>query len=195
MADQSNNKKEKPGLPFILSKEEQEAVSALNAERSQKKGDLLLKEGEIPYRSFFIREGCVRQYYLKDGIEKTTAFFTENESIFATVNTTSPKPSAYYLECIEDTVLTATSFEQEREMYDKFPRFQAICRINTELQFQAYQERVATYMTSSPEERYLNLLETRSDLLNRVPQYQLASYLGVKPESLSRIRKRIANRQ
>lgn len=194
MTVQNNKKENNANLPSTLSKEEQAAVSALNAERNYEKGDFLLKEGAIPFQSFFIIKGCVRKYYLKDGIEKTTAFFTENESIFSTINTSAPSPSKYYLECLEDTVLTATTFEQEKEMYAKFPRFQELCRINTELQFQEYQEKFAAYISSSAEERYLNLLDTRPDLLNRVPQYQLASYLGVKPESLSRIRKRISSR-
>ena len=76
-------------------------------------------------------------------------------------------------------------------MYRLFPRIESLCRIETEKKLGQFRELMAFYLASSPEERYLNLLNTRPNLLTRVPQYQLASYLGVKPESLSRIRGRI----
>ncbi len=69
---------------------------------------------------------------------------------------------------------------------------ESLCRVSSESNHGRAQEMMASYITKSPEQRYLNLLETRPDLVTRVPQYQLASYLGVKPESLSRIRKRLA---
>ncbi len=76
-------------------------------------------------------------------------------------------------------------------MFQVFPHFESICRVAVEDELGKNQEKLASYIIKSPEERYLELLETRPDLLDRVPQYQLASYLGIKPESLSRIRKRI----
>jgi len=81
--------------------------------------------------------------------------------------------------------------EDENELFRRFPRFERISRIALEEELGNYQEMLANFMMSSPEERYLKLLKNRPDLLDRVPHYQLASYLGVKPESLSRIRKRI----
>ncbi len=180
---------------FVLTEEEQKAIKELNAQRDIKKGTVLLKEGEISNNNFYVISGCVRQYYLVDGVEKTTEFYTENQSIFSTVNLSLQSPSKYFLECVEDSVLTITSAHQQRDIYKRFPRFEALCRVTTEQEFAEYQERAAKFMISSPEERYLNLLDTRPDLFNRVPQYQLASYLGIKPESLSRIRKRIAKKK
>ena len=177
---------------FMLSEEEQQAVKELNAERDLKKGTLILKEGDISTNTYYVLAGCVRKYYLVDGVEKTTEFYTENQSIISNLNLIQQSPSKYFLECIEDSKLTVTTAEQQKDIYKRFPRFEALCRITTEQEFAEYQERAAKYMISSPEERYLNLLDTRPDLFNRVPQYQLASYLGIKPESLSRIRKRIS---
>jgi len=76
-------------------------------------------------------------------------------------------------------------------MYKRFPMLESLSRISLQEELHNYQEMLATYITTSPEERYLNVLKYRPELLNRVPQYQLASYLGVTAESLSRIRKRI----
>lgn len=180
---------------ILLSEEEQQAVRELNAQRKLKKGTFLVKEGQIPTDSYFVLEGCVRQYYLVDGEERTTEFYTENQSVFSNLNFSQRVPSKYFLECVEDSLITVTTAEQQKKFYEKFPRFQALCRISTEQEFIEYQEKAAKFMISSPEERYLNLLDTRPDLLNRVPQYQLASYLGIKPESLSRIRKRIAGKK
>lgn len=81
--------------------------------------------------------------------------------------------------------------EEEQRMFERIPKLESICRVETEKKLGEYQEQLASFITSTPEERYLNLMNTRPQLINRVPQYQLASYLGIKPESLSRIQKRI----
>ena len=84
--------------------------------------------------------------------------------------------------------------EKETELYKRFPRFGEVCRVEMEKILGASQEKLTDFKKSTPKSRYLNLLKERPDLLNRVPQYQLASYLGIKPETLSRIRNRIATK-
>lgn len=88
-------------------------------------------------------------------------------------------------------VLVVGSLDYEQEMYQKFPKLAAITRALMEQDFGKTQEALVAFISSSPEERYQKLLAERPALLGRVPQHQLASYLGVTPESLSRIRKRI----
>lgn len=178
-----------------LTEEEKNFIWERTPVKEFKKGTILLREGEYADKSYFSFEGCVRQYYIVDGIEKTTFFFTEGHSISSFQSVSSKTPSKHYLECVEDCKLSVSTFEAEQEMYKRFPRFKMLCLRETEKQLGKYQEMLAHYITSSPEERYLNLLETRPELLNRVPQHQIASYLGVKPESLSRIRKRISSKQ
>ena len=92
---------------------------------------------------------------------------------------------------MEDSTLVVCYPDRAEAMFKRFPKFESLCRILTEEDLGKTQEAFATFVISSPEERYLNLLKNRPGLINRVPQYQLASYLGIKPESLSRIRKRI----
>ena len=157
-------------------------------------GDFLMKEGQIQKGCFFVIQGCVREYYLIDGEERTTAFYTDMQTVTSVAGSKSKSPVRFYLECLEDTATTFLSIESEMEMYRQFPWAESLCRVGAEEIMSEYQNALAAYMLSTPEERYLGLLETRSELLNRVPQYQLASYLGVKPESLSRIRKRISTR-
>lgn len=174
-----------------LSTAEKETIAELMIIRTLKKGTLILREGQISTNCYTILEGCIRQYYLIDGEERTTFFYTEGQTIYAQRGSTNKKPAKHYLACVEDTTITLMTQEDENELFRRFPRFERISRIALEEELGNYQEMLANFMMSSPEERYLKLLKNRPDLLDRVPHYQLASYLGVKPESLSRIRKRI----
>jgi len=158
--------------------------------KSFKKGAILLKEGEFSTESYFVIKGCLRSYYIIDGEEKTTAFYTELENITPASLATKTK-SDYFISCVEDSILTVSNPDIERESFEKFPRFESLCRIKSEELLIKNQTSFAIFMNSTPEQRYLNLLKDRPDLIQRVPQYQLASYLGIKPESLSRIRKRL----
>jgi hypothetical protein len=103
-------------------------------------------------------------------------------------------PSAHYLECVEDTIAGAGTPEQETEMYQNFPQAESLARIIGEAVMGERQDNLAEFKMTSPEERYIQLQKKRPDLIQRVPQYQLASYLGVTPESLSRIRKRLSKK-
>ncbi len=160
--------------------------------RYYKKGDVILREGEVATESFYCLWGCARQYYLVDGEDKTTAFYTDHSCFSSHLSYINKVPSAHYLGCLEDSCVAVITWDSEQLLYKRFPHFEKLAREETERNFGEEQARMATYLTLSPEERYLELQKTRPDLLNRVPQYHLASYLGVKPESLSRIRKRLA---
>jgi len=174
-----------------FSEEDIEAALALITIKTLKKGEHLLREGDVSAKSYSIISGCVRQYYLVDGEEKTTFFYTEGQSIFSPNSTSERIPAKYYLSCVENTTLSCLTLESQKEMYKRFPMLESMSRMSLQEELNNYQEMLATYITTNPEERYLNLLKYRPELLHRVPQYQLASYLGVTPESLSRIRKRI----
>jgi len=178
-----------------LSAQEKESIAELMIIRSFPKGALILREGQISTNCYTILEGCIRQYYLKDGEERTTFFYTEGETIYAQRGSEQKAPAKHYLACVEDTTLTMMTQENENELFRRFPRFERLSRVALEEELGRYQEMLAAFMISSPEERYLNLLKNRPELLDRVPHYQLASYLGVKPESLSRIRKRIMQKR
>lgn len=177
-----------------LDKEERLAIGSKIPVREYKKGHILVSEDEIPLECYFVLQGCVRQYYLIDGEEKTTAFFTERQAVAAT-NFFDQTPSKYYLVCVEDAKVIVGRIHQDEEMYKQFPKLVTITRVMIEQDFNNTREDFAAFITSSPKKRYLDLLDTRPDLLNRVPQHQIASYLGITPESLSRIRKRISSKK
>lgn len=177
-----------------LTDEEKEAILSLDIFRSVKKGTTLLKEGQKSKDSYFVIKGCIRAYYVLDGEEKTTAFYTEMEALTPPC-VISKTPSEYYISCIEDTILTVTNPDMEVEVNSKFPKFEIMCRILSEELLAKKQIDFDEFKTSSPEQRYLNLIQKRPDLIQRVPQHQLASYLGIKPQSLSRLRARILEKE
>lgn len=175
-----------------LSNEEEKVLRELIPVQTYKKGTVLLKEGDVANECYFTIKGCVRLYYMVDGDERTTFFYTEDDAIASLNSYLNKVPANHYLSCVEDTTLAVLTYENETELYRRFPKFESLCRVSVEADFGKQQELLAAYITSSPEERYLSLLKTNPQLLQRVPQYHIASYLGVKPESLSRIRKRVS---
>lgn len=173
-----------------LTEEEKNAILSLDTFRSFKKGAILLKEGQKSQDEYFVLKGCIRKYYIIDGEEKTTAFFTEMEGVTPHC-VKNNAPSEYFISCVEDTILTVANPDMELEILPKFPKFELMCRmLSEELLAQQYLN-FDEFKTSSPEQRFLNLMQKRPDLIQRVPQHQLASYLGIKPQSLSRLRARI----
>ena len=177
-----------------LTDDEKNAILSLDLFRSVKKGTTLLKEGQNSQEEYFVLKGCIRKYYIIDGEEKTTAFFTEMEGLVPHC-VTSKTPSEYYISCIEDTILTVSNPDMGVDLNSKFPKFEIMCRILSEKLLAKQQIDFDEFKTSSPEQRYLNLLQNRPDLIQRVPQHQLASFLGIKPQSLSRLRARILEKK
>lgn len=175
---------------ITLTEEEKNALLSLKLFRSVKKGTILLREGQYSNESYFVLQGCIRSYYLIDGEEKTTAFYTEMDALtpHGVVNNTA---SEYFLSCVEDSIITVSNTDMEADINTKFPKFEIMCRKLAEELLAKNQIDFDEFKTSSPEQRYLNLLQKRPDLIQRVPQHQLASYLGIKPQSLSRLRARI----
>ena len=173
-----------------LSDEEARAIADDMQVRRYSKGTLLLREGQVCTECYFVMEGCLRQYYLSDGLEITTRFFTE-EDWMVSPGFIQKTPVNHYFECLEDCTLVVGTADKENALYRRFPRFESLSRNVLEKALAEQQELWAAYVTDTPEKRYLRLLKNLPDLLQRVPQYLLAGYIGVKPESLSRIRKRI----
>ena len=177
-----------------LTEEEARAITETMTIRQYSKGTVLLKEGQVSTEVYFVLEGCVRQFYLVDGEEKTANFFTEEQWVISMNSFSQNQPSNHFLDCCIDSTLVVGNRDKEESLYRRFPKFETVSRKVMEKVFAEQQEIMSSYTTDTAEQRYLKLLKARPDLFQKIPQYQIASYVGVKPESLSRIRKRIAHR-
>ncbi|MBP0723648.1 Crp/Fnr family transcriptional regulator [Bacillus sp. RG28] len=175
-----------------LNEEEKKSILKDILVQEYKKGTLLLRQGEVPTKCYFILKGCVRQYSIDEmGREFTSNFYTEEQSISIFNHHKKDKSSAYSFTCTEDCILVVGDLATNNEMFTKYTQLESMTHKMVEEKLGAVQDELAEFIASTPEDRYKALLQKRPNLVNRVPQHQLASYLGITPESLSRIKKRI----
>lgn len=178
---------------FVSEEDKQKLSEKLNVKKYSR-GKLLQKEGEIPRHCFFVLEGAVRRFQLSDGLDKTIEFYTPDNGSVSPESYINQSPSEYFLETITDSVLMIGEQERDAYLIKAFPVLEKIIREMMQREWGAAQSKLALFKLSSPEERYLNLLERQPELMEIAPLHQIASYLGMTPESLSRIRKRIASK-
>ena len=142
----------------------------------------------------FLVSGAVRYYHLINGDDITSYFSFEQEFTSSYKSFVTQTPTITYIQALEETLLINTSYQAMQQMLAhplhayKIERFG---RLIAEHYLCCYEDRMASFITQSPEERYLQLLQTGKDILQRMPQHYIAHYLGITPVSLSRIRKRI----
>lgn len=178
-----------------FSQEEMNAIVDNTKVERFKKGSVILREGQTCNKCFFVLEGCLRQYQIVNGEEKTTAFFFEGEAAVLYASYLEKRPSKYYLSTIEDAVLTTGTRVAEKELYQEYPKLENLINTLMPSDYIKSQEHIELLTNYNPEERYRTILSTQPKLLSRVPLHLLASYIGVTPESLSRIRKRILTKE
>lgn len=175
-----------------LTAEEQQAILDEIQVAQHNKGTVLLKQGDVPDKCYFILQGCVRQFSVdEEGNEATSNFYTEEQAIVVFNRHKENKESDFTFAAVEDTILVVGDLGTEKIMYNKYTQLEEMTRRMIEQNFGQLQEEFADFIASSPEERFRTLLARRPSLIDRVPQHQLASYLGMTPESLSRIKKRV----
>ncbi|MGD1839363.1 MAG: Crp/Fnr family transcriptional regulator [Thermonemataceae bacterium] len=157
-----------------------------------KKKEKLLQEGEICTHAFYLLEGCIRYYTVVEGEEHTGQFFFEGSWYSDYDSFLSQMPSKQYIETLEKTKVAMLSKKTLEHLYTKIPKFERFGRLMAERAYLGARKKNETLTLLSAEERYLHLIQQRPKVVERVPQHYIASYLGIKPPSLSRIRKRLA---
>ncbi len=164
--------------------------------KSIKKKEFLLKAGEVSKQFAFVLKGGFRTYSIdKTGEEHILQFSLEDWWVNDAYSALTQKPSTLFIEALEDSELYIIDNQALEKLYAEIPKFERYFRILAQNRFIALQERLNGELSASAEERYLDLLNRYPTLPQRVPQQYIASYLGIQPPSLSRIRKHLANKK
>ncbi len=176
-----------------LSKEEVAIVKTIFKERRVKRRQFILQEGDVCRLNTFVVEGCFRMYMVDEkGKEHNLQFAIENWWIGDIGSFHSEEPSKLYIEALENSVILQIKKEDQLQLFVNYPKFNRIFRVFTENALVSAQRRILYNISSTAEERYLDFLKRYPHFFNRISNVQIASYLGVTPEFLSTIRKKIA---
>ncbi|MCC6287919.1 MAG: Crp/Fnr family transcriptional regulator [Chitinophagaceae bacterium] len=159
-----------------------------------KKYDLALKVGQICDFVAYVNKGLLRYYYVAGDKEHTARIFLEDSWTSEYASFLCKKPSSVSIEALEETELIILRYDSVQRGYDKAKVFERFGRLMAEALFIDLENRNSDFLTKTPEERYLLLLQQEPEMFNRVPLKYIASMIGIEPESLSRIRKRTAGR-
>ncbi len=165
-------------------------TSALTFKQVKVKTELVLFENDTD-ELFFILKGCVRKYYVKDGEQITTNILTENNFIGAFASLITGSKSNETIECLEPCEILILRKKDLDRFYQQIPLMNEFIRKILEQTLIQFQRALRSFILDNPEERYEKLLIENPEILERVPQHMLATYLGITATSLSRIRKRI----
>ncbi len=177
-----------------LSSEDFKKISPKLTFSAYKKGDFLIKENQTCTKLHFVISGIYRVYHIENGKEITSYFNYKdrNQFVASFVSLLTDKPSKEYIECISEGELLSIKYEDWESFYHEIPALNTYGRLMAEYNYVLAVERIEALQYQSAKDRYLEFLEIYPQLLNLIPHHFIASYIGVTPESLSRIRKEIA---
>ncbi|MBK8191994.1 MAG: Crp/Fnr family transcriptional regulator [Lewinellaceae bacterium] len=176
-----------------LDEEEKSYLEKVFKERKIKRRQYILQEGDVCKYNSFVVEGCFRMYFVDDnGKEHNLQFAVENWWIGDIGSFHSGEPSKLNIEAIENAVILQIKKEDQLKMFVDFPKFNRIFRVFTENALVKLSKESFTKHSSTAEERYIDFMERYPNFFNRISNVQIASYLGVTPEFLSTIRKKLA---
>jgi CRP-like cAMP-binding protein len=178
-----------------LKPKEIDCVALLFKNKSIKKNDLFLAEGQVCKYVGFIIKGLMRYYINDNGEDKTYAFAQEGNFLCNNESFIPQTPSTKIIQAVEDCELVQISFADLQLFYKSVTDAERFGRLIIEQVFIQTLQDLSSFYTDTPEHRYEKFIKQHPDLQQRIPQYYIASYVGVKPQSLSRIRKRISHQK
>lgn len=158
-----------------------------------KKGDFLVRNGDVCRLVSFVNKGLLRMFYMIDGKDMSIAFVCENVYISEYASFLTCQPAAMNIEALEDCELVNLSFNDMQSIYKSIPVFETFGRKIAEALFIMISTQTHELLILTPEERYQSLTQHQPFIIQRVPQYMIASFIGITPEHLSRIRKKLAS--
>jgi CRP-like cAMP-binding protein len=174
---------------ILLNKEEEQLVTERFQSRLYRRRQYILQEGDICNHFNFVVRGCLRSYTIDEkGNTHILQFAAENWWTTDIGSFYEKKASKLNIDALEDTMVLQISYDNLTGLYDQAPKFNRIFRVLIENSHVALQKRLLQNISSSAEERYLSFMQTYPHLSNRLPQTQIAAFLGITPEFLSRVR-------
>ncbi|WP_420577254.1 Crp/Fnr family transcriptional regulator [Ekhidna sp.] len=177
-----------------LNEEEKNAFSAIVEEHIIKRKSFIVQPGFVCKHQTHIVRGALRSYFITpDGSEHTIAIAIDDWWISDFYSYTSQTPASLYVEALEDSVVQQISYDNVERICNDHPRFERFFRLVAQKAFAYSQRRALSNIGKTAEERYLEYAEMYPQIIQRIPQYIIASYLGMSPEFLSKIRKKLAS--
>lgn len=175
-----------------LNSEEKIIVSKVFKPRLYRKKQYVLQEGDVCEKFNFVVRGCLRMYKIDEkGNTHIIQFASENWWMIDIASFHGKKPSELAIDALEDTMVLQISYDDLISLYINYPKFDKIFRVLIENSFVSLQNRLLQNISSTAEERYISFIEVYPHLSNRLSQTQIASFLGVTPEFLSRLKSRL----
>ena len=171
----------------------EEAISFMHVQFVQK-NNLFVESGKLGRKFGFILSGMMRAYFLDDGKEITSCICSDNSFASSTTSLITQTPSEINIQALEDTYILTMSFEDLNKLFTKYPFWANVGRLIAEKEFLYSDCRLRCYSNQEATEKYMQLLRDNPGIINRVPLQYIASLLGIRPETLSRIRKNTARR-
>lgn len=179
-----------------LTEEEQEACKRFFIHKKLRKKQYLLQQDDVCKYTAFVEKGALRAYSVDDkGYEHIIQFALEGWWMSDIYSFLTGEPSSYNIEALEDTELLLLTPNSNEEMLQKVPKMERYFRILSQKSLVAMQRRLIGSLSQSAEEKYSKLVTAYPNIIQRVPQHMIASYLGITPETLSRIRKQMSSRK
>lgn len=171
-----------------LSDEEKQAIRSIITEQKLKKGAFWIEEGKRAHLLGFIKKGYLRKYYVSDGAEITDFFYLDNSFIGDIPAIVSKQPSVANAVAMEPTTILSIPYEKFDALCRQFPKIEHIMRVMIEQTFIVFYYRSVSFILSTPKKRYAKLMHEQPEVLRRAAQYHIASFLGITPQHLSRLR-------
>ncbi len=178
-----------------LGSEELAFLSSYLTIEKYKKKEFLFTRGEVQKDIGFVCKGLLRRYYINEkGNKITTGFINENKYATDYPAFIRQKPSKYFIECLEPSILIKLPYDKIQEGFGKFKTSEMYGRLIAEYVLTVQTDRVESFLFKNAEERYLDFIEHNKDIINRISLSHLASHLGIERQSLSRIRSKLAKK-
>ncbi len=179
---------------FNLSEEEILLMEELGKEESFHFGEDISSYNKKIDHFYFVKEGLIRSYRIIDGDDFTYTFYLPGEICVDFESITKKEPSQHYFQVLAPTKVLRFSYSHVENLFEEHPRIERIVRKMAESAYLRLIERVKEFQSDTLEQRYLNLIQNHENIFHAAPLQHLASYLGVKPQSLSRIRAKIVKK-